>query len=256
LPSEGPIFQSGAYIYVYRSSETSWKIGPSDGNVGGEIVQTFVTIADTDLPGDGILNVTFTVDGTVDGTTYASGPYTAPAGGMTLQITGGSVNATLTDSYGDIVGASSASPEFANGAVLGWDDYLGSNVGFTLTVPSVTGGSPEGKATFGFVARYKKGRSVPDGNTEFIFKAGDLNFHSTSYDWLVVTGSDFAKFKGIGTINGEGEYKFQIWAGDSEPDTFRIKLWYEDGGNEVVVYDNGMNQPIGGGNIVVHTSKK
>ena len=113
--------------------------------------------------------------------------------------------------------------------------------------------SPTGKATFGFVAKYKKGASVPDGNTEFQFKAGDLNFHSTSYEWLVVTGSNFAKFKGEGTINGEGNYKFQIWAGDGSPDTFRIKIWYEDNGNEIVVYDNGMNQEIGGGSIVVHT---
>lgn len=32
-----------------------------------------------------------------------------------------------------------------------------------------------GKATFGFVAKYKKGANVPDGNTEFQNKAGDLN---------------------------------------------------------------------------------
>ena len=116
--------------------------------------------------------------------------------------------------------------------------------------------SPTGKATFGFVSKYKKGADVPTGNTEFQFKAGDLNFHSTSYDWLVVTGSDFAKFKGSGTINGQGDYKFQIWAGDNDPDTFRIKIWYEDGGGEVVVYDNGPDQEIGGGSIVVHTAKK
>ncbi len=112
--------------------------------------------------------------------------------------------------------------------------------------------SPTGKATFGFVSKYKKGADVPTGNTEFQFKDGDLNFHSTSYDWLVVTGSDFAKFKGVGTINGQGDYKFQIWAGDDNPDTFRIKIWFEDGGSEVVVYDNGMDQAIGGGSIVVH----
>lgn len=114
----------------------------------------------------------------------------------------------------------------------------------------------EGKATFGFVSKYKKGASVPTGNTEFQFHAGDLNFHSTSYDWLVVTGSNTAKFKGTGTINGEGTYKFQIWAGDDDPDdTFRIKIWYEDGG-EIVVYDNGHDQAIGAGSIIVHTKKK
>jgi hypothetical protein len=255
-------WQRGAYIYVYRSSITSWKIGPSDGNAGGEIVQTFITIADTDLPADGILDVTFTVDGTADYTTCASGSYSSPAGCMTLQIMGGSVNATLTDSYGDVVGNNSASPEFANGAVLGWDDYIGSDVGFTLTAPSIiSSGSPEGKATFGFVSKYKKGASVPTGNTEFQFKAGDLNFHSSSYDWLVVTGSNYAKYKGRGTINGEPapnseDYKFMLWAGDDDPDTFRIRIWWEENGTEHIVYDNGMDQEIGGGSIVIHTKKK
>ncbi len=115
----------------------------------------------------------------------------------------------------------------------------------------------EGKANFGFVSKYKKGASVPTGNTEFNFKAGGLNFHSSSYEWLVVNQSDSnAQYKGQGTINGEGDYKFMLWAGDDEPDTFRIKIWYEDEvGNETAVYDNGFDQAIGGGNIVVHTGK-
>ncbi len=114
---------------------------------------------------------------------------------------------------------------------------------------------PTGKATFGFVSTYKKGATTPTGSTEFQFHAGDLNFHSDSYEWLVVTGADYAKFKGVGTINGEGEYKFQVWAGDGEPDTFRIKIWTEDEatGVETVVYDNGFDQEIGGGSIIVHT---
>lgn len=116
------------------------------------------------------------------------------------------------------------------------------------------GCDPTGTATFGFVSKYKKGAVVPDGNTEFHFKSADLDFDSTSYDWLVVTGSDFASFRGVGTINGMGEYKFQIWAGDNDPDTLRIRIWYEDDG-EVVVYDNGMGQPIGGGSIVIHTKQ-
>lgn len=112
---------------------------------------------------------------------------------------------------------------------------------------------PIGKATFGFVAKYKKGANVPDGQTEFVFHSGGLNFHSTSYDWLVVTGSDYAKFKGSGTINGMGDYKFMLWAGDDAPDTFRIKIWEEDdAGVETVVYDNGFDQAIGGGSIVIH----
>jgi parallel beta-helix repeat protein len=130
----------------------------------------------------------------------------------------------------------------------------------------------EGKATFGFVSKYKKGAQTPEGNTEFVFKAADLNFHSDSYDWLVVAGAK-AMFKGIGTINGEGEYKFMLTAIDAnikendsfDVDRFRIKIWSEDEyGNETVVYDNGLGADdddgatteIGGGSIVIHTKKK
>jgi uncharacterized repeat protein (TIGR01451 family) len=115
----------------------------------------------------------------------------------------------------------------------------------------------EGRANFGFVSKYKKGADTPTGQTEFQFQAGDLNFHSDSYEWLVVTGSDYARYKGNGAINGEGDYKFMLWAGDGTgtdgADTFRIKIWAEDdAGNETVIYDNGMDQDIGGGSIVVH----
>ncbi len=112
----------------------------------------------------------------------------------------------------------------------------------------------EGKATFGFVSKYKRGATVPTGNTEFVFKAAALNFHSTHYDWLVVNqGGTRAQFKGSGTINGMGDYKFMLWAGDGDPDTFRIRIWWEENGTEHVVYDNGSDQAIAGGQIVIHT---
>jgi len=113
-----------------------------------------------------------------------------------------------------------------------------------------------GKATFGFVSKLKKGATVPTGNSEFVFEAGDLNFHSSSYQGLVVTGSDYARFKGLGTINGEGDYRFMVWAGDGDTDTFRIRIWEEDErGTETDLYDNGFDQEIGGGSIVIHTKK-
>ena len=113
---------------------------------------------------------------------------------------------------------------------------------------------PTGKATFGFVSKYKKGATVPTGQTEFVFRAADLNFHSSSYDWLVIAG-DTARYKGWGTVNGAGNYRFMLWAKDGDPDTFRIKIWTEVNDVETVVYDNGSHQPIGGGNIVVHKKK-
>jgi hypothetical protein len=126
--------------------------------------------------------------------------------------------------------------------------------------------SLEGKATFGFVAKYRRGANVPTGQTQFQFRVADLSFHSTSYDWLVVAGKK-AIFKGVGTINGEGEYRFMIsaWDGDLQGgdgiDKFRIRIWVEDAyGNEIVVYDNQIGDwpeadpstELGGGSIVIH----
>jgi hypothetical protein len=122
-----------------------------------------------------------------------------------------------------------------------------------------------GKANFGFVSKYKKGATVPTGNTQFHFKAGNLNFHSDSYEWLVVNqAGNNAQYKGSGTINGglapnNEAYKFMIWAKDLDPDaddTFRIKIWWEDEyGEETLVYDNGFDQTIGGGNIKIHSGE-
>ena len=60
-----------------------------------------------------------------------------------------------------------------------------------------------------------------------------------------------------GALDPNGNaYKFMLWAGDASPDTFRIRIWWEDAdGLEHDVYDNGFNQSIGGGSIVVHTGK-
>jgi len=120
--------------------------------------------------------------------------------------------------------------------------------------------SLEGPANFGFVSKYLKGATVPIGQTEFQFQLANLNFHSKSYEWLVVTGSNYARYKGTGTINGTGNYKFMVWAGDGTgtggADTFRIRIWTEDEfGVETVVYDNGTDQGIVGGSIIVHAKK-
>jgi hypothetical protein len=119
-----------------------------------------------------------------------------------------------------------------------------------------------GKATFGFESKYQKGANVPTGQTQFQFKVGNLNFHSTSYDWLVVGGAK-AQYKGIGTINGEGTYGFMLTAIDGQlkgnhVDTFRIKIW--DITTGAIVYDNQMGTSdsgdpttaISGGSIIIH----
>lgn len=119
-----------------------------------------------------------------------------------------------------------------------------------------------GKANFGFVSKYKKGQTTPTGNTEFQFKVANLNFHSNSYQWLVIANHK-AMYKGNGTINGEEGYGFILFAIDekltpsTDVDMFRIKIWDNNG---VVVYDNEISEDedvdptttIEGGSIVIH----
>jgi hypothetical protein len=115
-----------------------------------------------------------------------------------------------------------------------------------------------GKATFGFVAKYKKGATVPDGNTEFQFNAAGLHFQSTSYDYLVVQGQNKAQYKGHGTINGTGDYQFMVSVVDGSPDKFRMKITQ----GSTLIYDNmmgaaddatadGTSTILGGGSIQI-----
>jgi uncharacterized repeat protein (TIGR03803 family) len=126
--------------------------------------------------------------------------------------------------------------------------------------PTVTG-----QASFGFVAKYQKGQTIPTGETEFQLHCASFNFQSTSYQWLVVSGAK-AQFKGFGRINGAGAYGFLLTATDGQVsggggvDKFRIKIWDQASG--VICYDNVTGSPddidtanpqaIGGGSIVIH----
>jgi hypothetical protein len=124
-----------------------------------------------------------------------------------------------------------------------------------------------GQASFGFVSRYQKGATVPTGNTQFQFQAAGLDFHSTDYQWLVISGNK-AQYKGDGTINNAPGYGFLLSACDAgvhgscagtSTDSLRLKIW--DTGTGQVVYDNapGPNdltsntESIGGGSITIHS---
>ncbi|GAB3196930.1 hypothetical protein GCM10027293_10330 [Pontibacter aydingkolensis] len=128
-----------------------------------------------------------------------------------------------------------------------------------------------GKAHFGFVSKYQKGANVPSGKTNFEFKTAELDFQSTSYEWLVISGAT-ARFKGEGTINGSGWYGFILAATDGQvnggggTDKFRIKIW-DKNNNDIIIYDNNLEVGNGdddanaetaimGGSIVVHEGMK
>ncbi|MHA2118699.1 MAG: hypothetical protein ACW98J_07255, partial [Candidatus Thorarchaeota archaeon] len=201
---------------------------------------------------DGEISAVSIVPG--DGTVSDSHIYSTP----------GVYSVTLTIAYDGVevdsmvfryVVVYSAASEFVTGG--GW---FTSSEGAFAADPSLTG-----KAIFGFVAKYKKGASTPIGATTFIFHMADLTFHSTEYDWLVVAGAR-AQFKGVGQINGVGDYGFLLTAIDGElsggdVDKFRIKIW--DRLTDTIIYDNQLGveddgplaTAIEGGNIVIHRNK-
>jgi len=143
----------------------------------------------------------------------------------------------------------------AGGFVTGGGWYNSPSGAFTPD--DATDADLTGRAHFGFVSKYEKGASVPSGNTHFQFRAGDLVFNSTSYEWLVINQNDRnAQFKGDGIIVGDDQvYRFMIWAGDDNPDTFRIKIWRDTPAGENRVYDNEGGSPLAGGSIAIHNGR-
>jgi hypothetical protein len=199
---------------------------------------------------DIVWGTTLQFSATMDG---AIVPYPYGAGVWTLAVTAtdGSGN-SATRSIVFVIYDPSAG--FVTGG--GW---INSPEGAYTADPALTG-----KATFGFVSKYQKGATVPTGNTEFQFHAAGMNFQSTKYKWLVVSGAR-AQFKGEGTINGISGYSFLLTVTDGQVrggggiDAFRIKIWNTD--TNAIIYDNqlGVNDdtatgiPIGGGSIQIQT---
>ena len=171
-----------------------------------------------------------------------------------------SVSITVTDSLGcygvreiaDYIVIYDGDAGFVTGG--GW---IESPTGSCVSEPTLTG-----KASFGFVSKYING--IPSGQTEFQFKIAELNFHSESYQWLVVGGPK-CMYKGTGTINGEGNFGFIIMAVDEQLtpstslDLFRIRIW-DKSNDDLLVYDNepGADDDsdpttvVSGGNIIIH----
>lgn len=268
-PSVAPLFSPSGSVLATASASPN----AADDST---LITITATIDETGTGGSSVFSAQFTVDGIVFfALDPADGAFDEVTEDVTVTFSLASVGIVEPGVYEVCVTGTDE-----NGVTgLGERVYL---VVYDASAGFVTGGgwiwSPqgaytpnadaEGKANFGFVSKYKKGASEPTGNTEFRFAAVDLNFHSDNYEWLVVAGAK-AMFKGTGTINDEGPFKFMLTAGDGDlknngsPDTFRIRIWEEDDGAEITIYDNQMGDTddadatteLGGGSIIIHTQK-
>ncbi|MCK4722817.1 MAG: PKD domain-containing protein, partial [Dehalococcoidia bacterium] len=158
-----------------------------------------------------------------------------------------STDSVMAVVYDPAAGFATGGGWFIPGGKTSYDnDYL----------PNIDGTSP---ANFGFVVKYKKGATTPDGQLEFQYQQGDFNLHSSGMEWLVITNKNWAKFQGLATIKGlDGLYPFHVdardgdFGGRDQPDRFIIKV-YPAGGDpdedELIYKASG---DLEGGNIVIH----
>jgi hypothetical protein len=70
-----------------------------------------------------------------------------------------------------------------------------------------------GRANFGFNAQLPAGASTPTGNLTYIDHTMNKKVKSISIDSLVIIGNT-ATFKGMATINGQGNYSFEVTVQD------------------------------------------
>lgn len=272
-----------SHVYVNNGS-FGIMLAVADGRGGVDTARTTATIANVApvlgtfsvptipfaLTTDGVtlpVSATFTDAGILDAHTStldcgigALAQFDAPNGiaGGTCTFTSPGVYAvwlTVRDEDGGNDTRRASGQVVVYDASTGWvtgGGWIVSPAGAFAAAPALTG-----KLTFGFAAR-NHGATTPDGNAEFKLNLGKLDFRSTALDWLVASGST-AQLQGRGTLNGTGEYAFEVLAIDgTSGDAVRIRIWNRATG--VVVYDTQRDEPLdsnaatplGGGSIQTH----
>jgi hypothetical protein len=155
------------------------------------------------------------------GTASGSHVYTAP--GIY------SISVTVTDDDADSTTATASSYvvvyDTTGGRVTGATNFLSPSGAYTPNKPLDT--DYTGDAKIGFNVRYQNVTdTVPTGQSDFRFKAADLDFNATGFSWLVVENSHtIAYFRGTGEVNHVAGYDFLVSIIDGAPvDAVRIQI--------------------------------
>jgi flagellar hook capping protein FlgD len=190
----------------------------------------------------GTHTVTWTIDGNViPGTVDESngtvgGVWTPSVPGYYI------VTLTITDQYGNSVSATTAVVVFDRG-----DGFINGNGRFNSPAGAfVANPQLNGRVDFLFDTRYRKDDMVPTGSTSFQFKMNNMDFESTSQDWFMV-GFARGMYRGNGTINGTGNYRYLLSVVDGDDLTpvavDKIRLKITDAATGTLIYDNQMGAP-------------
>ena len=192
--------------------------------------------------GDGTTTSALVVESPGAGTASASHQYSTP-GLYTVTV-------TVWDDDGDW-------DQATLGEVFVFDpDTFVTGGGWYQSPPGAVTSDPdlEGKATFGFVVRYRDDASVT-GNLQFTLHKG-ISLHAEEFETLWIAGG-VAEFSGTARVNGEPGYDFLVVATDeryatSLEDLFWITVSYQG----VTLYDGSVlppgGVPIRGRGIQIH----
>ncbi|MDX2038441.1 MAG: PKD domain-containing protein [Isosphaeraceae bacterium] len=103
-----------------------------------------------------------------------------------------------------------------------------------------------GLVSFEIESRYVGNSVVPTGKTTIRLSRTNFTFASTSLQWMIVDGST-ARYRGIGTVNGSGEFGFEISVVDGGLRTpavrDRIRIVINDLASGSTVFDNHPGLP-------------
>ena len=244
-PRTGP---SGVLVIVVNSDPviTSFT-GPSNPVVVTSSVAVSAIFTDADVLdthtatidwGDGTTSSASVSEANGTGSANASHTYSA-TGLYTVSITvddgdGGTAMTTLSNQV--VINDPTA------GFVSGSGQFQWS-AGSYVANPSLSG-----TGSFQISSNYMISTAAPNGSTSVQIQTPSLRFSSTSYAWLIVSGSN-AMIQGAGTLNGSTGYSSLVSVNDGQAsggggvDRFRIKIW--NTGTGAVVFDNQLGDANG-----------